>query len=198
MTGTLGHVVDIHNDPSSVNSTYRLYPNGSMSEDGYMFKGEKFSNLDDYFRSDTYKENPWKYQLVLPQQLSLTKDSAMDKYREKDGSVLYPYFVQGDMLYVPTKYTDSFVEAATLHGKHDVFLEVAFPKIIDMVFLGSNYTTDDVNLCTEWKRRIRGSDRFLYNCMRDQRNFGFIHPYKIFKHGFAQWSKHYDWLQTSL
>ena len=72
MTSSLGHVVDIHNDPSSVNSTYRLYPNGSMSEDGYMFKGEKFSNLDDFFRSDAYKENLWQgYQLALPQQLNL-------------------------------------------------------------------------------------------------------------------------------
>ena len=47
---------------------------------------------------------------------------------------------RGDMMYVPTKYTPLFAEAAALYGKYNVFLEAAVIKIIDMICRGSNYT----------------------------------------------------------
>jgi len=42
----------------------------------------------------------------------------------------FPAFTQSDMLLVPTRYTQAFVELATPHVQHETFLECAFPTII--------------------------------------------------------------------
>ncbi len=126
-------------------------------------------------------------------------DPESDPYRESDGSILFPPFAQADFMFVPTRYADEFEKAARLHAKYDIFLEVAYSKIIDMLVQKTNATTRDLDLCTIWAR-VRGNDQFMHMCYDQAKDknfkYGFIHPYKLFIHGYKQWASTYDWMNT--
>ena len=78
----------------------------------------------------------------------MAKDPASAKYRQGDGSLLFPSYSQSDFLFVPTKYSGEFAEAASLHLKHGVFLECVIPKIPDIIHQQTNAEVRVVKLCT--------------------------------------------------
>ena len=186
--------IDIHNDPTYWPLTYRMFKDGR-----FYYRKKMFPNLDTFFGSDVYKiDDTWVHHThALPEHLKLTKDTAMDKYRENDGSVLFPGRGRADIMYVPTKYTDAFAEAAALHGKYNVFLEVAVIKIIDMIFRGSNYTVHELPICQSTSEKTSGTYIFFRGCIDDQRSYGFIHPFKLGKNTYVNWSTAYDMAQSS-
>ena len=112
--------------------------------------------------------------------------------------IVYP-----DFLFIPTKYADAFAKAATLHIKHGVSLEVAYSKIVDLIVRGSSdddsgATVHNMDLCTTWFLR-RGSDKMMrMDCYSTEKNFGFIHPFKISQQGFSHWSSTYDKMQMNV
>jgi hypothetical protein len=79
--------------------------------------------------------------------------------------------------------------------KHGVWIESAYGTVVDMTCRKSNGTACQVGLCTTWLPR-RGDDRHMHDCVNDKKNnFGFIHPYKLGKQGYKEWSAKHDWLQ---
>ena len=121
-------------------------------------------------------------------------DTESKAFREDDGSVLFPPFVQADFLFVPTKYADAFANAAKLHLKHTVFLECAYNTVVGMTKMKTNATSRSVDLCTTWFPR-RGDNRHMHDCKAGKNNYGFIHPWKLGAQGYSHWSETYDWLQ---
>ena len=174
--------------------SYRAFADGHFED---FNKTKNYTEWQDLKESgDLYNwANYYNDRHVLEFQSKLAMDPASDPYREADGSILYPPFTQSDFLFVPTRYTDIFEKAATLHAKHDIFLEVAVNKIVDIVVQETNATTRNVDLCTDWWRR-RGKDLFMdlcYNRTKDGNfKYGFIHPFKLHFHGYEHWAKGYD------
>lgn len=126
---------------------------------------------------------------------SFVKDPDTESYLEEDGAMLIPSFVQADFLFVPMKYSSEFVPAAKLLVKHGVFLEIAFNKAVDMTRMKMNVTTRSMDLCTSWFAR-RGTPTMVYkDCYNKVQQFGVIHPMKLSRIGFKDWSFYNDWLQ---
>ena len=105
------------------------------------------------------------------------------KYREEVGSLLFPkyQYTQADFLFVPTRFSEEFAEAADLHLQHGVYLECAVPKIIDMVRQQSKGEAQVrvVELCTCRGGR-RGRPALMINDIcKPHGKFGIAHPVKI-------------------
>ena len=123
----------------------------------------------------------------------MAKDPKSEPYREDDGSLLF-YRDQADFAYVPTKYTDEFVKAGQLFLDHGVFIECAYPNVVDMVKRKTDAKVRVTDLCTSW-RGDRGKIMAMNKCRDNERNYGFIHPYKIIQRGFKSYSDVVDMLQ---
>jgi hypothetical protein len=105
-------------------------------------------------------------------------DPRSEKYREPDGSILFPSYTQADFLYVPTKLADDFSGIAKLLLEHNIWIECNFGKIVDELQQRANGTVRVVPLCTSWGKR-RGTISMLKNCIQPKRHHGVYHPYKI-------------------
>ena len=126
-------------------------------------------------------------------QVKMAKDPASAKYRQGDGSLLFPSYSQSDFLFVPTKYSGEFAEAASLHLKHRVFLECAIPKIVDIIRQQTNAEVRVVKLCTAWTRK-RGKPEMIDAKCKPKGKFGIAHPMKI-SGGLERFSEQMDRIQ---
>merc|ERR1712150_82080 len=130
-------------------------------------------------------------------QVALAKDPDSAMYRDEDGSIFFPGKAQSDFLFVPTKYADEFSTATNLNLKHNIWIECAFSTVVNMVRQQTkNMTVRSVPLCTRFDEN-RGTDKGMSMCRQMDRNFGFIHPYKIGINGYKKYSQTYDILQVS-
>ena len=124
----------------------------------------------------------------------MIQDPDMVKYQEEDGSHLFPAYVQADFLFVPTKYSDEFAEAARLHLKYSVFLECAMPKIVDMVVQQTSAEVPRlVRLCTWWSGK-RGHPDMYTKCL-GQGAIGTMHPQKMSFYGLGNYDYQMNLIQ---
>lgn len=178
-------------------TAYRIFA------DGHVENFDKTANATDVilYRKRGYLDNWWCYKHVpnvLNGQAQLAMDPESDPYREEDGSILFTPYTQADFLFMPTKYTDQFAKAAALHSKYEVHIEVAYSKIVDIITQkGTNVTARNVQLGTSWLGNYRDDYRFINRVLNEKRNYGFIHPYKIFRHGYEDWGKRFDMIHYS-
>lgn len=173
-------------------NAYRIFPDGHFED---FFKKHKYSSfydlksgvpLGDWF----HRDKAW----CIQGQVDLAKDPDSFRYRETDGSILFPPGAQADFFFVPTDYAEEFALAADLHLKHGIFIECAFNAIMHMVWMKTNATVRSVGLCTEWSPKYRGTVSSLSECLDKSRitPFGFIHPFKICENGYKSYDYYYD------
>lgn len=169
---------------------YRAFPDGHFEP---IDKNVSFESLDSMFRGRIRWYHAFK-PYCSGGQILLAQDPSSLKYRESDGSMLFPQNGQSDFMFVPTKYADQFAEAAELHLKHSIFIECAFPKVLDIICQRTSAETRGVKLCTSWPAEIRGSLEMIESCINGKASFGVVHPFKISK-GYKEFSHAYDQLQ---
>ena len=88
-----------------------------------------------------------------------------------------------------------FTEAAELHLKHNIFIECAFPKVVDMIQRKTKVAVCPLNLCTEWNNMTkRGSPEMIESCMSVSANFGLVHPFKM-SAGYKAYAEMFDMSQ---
>jgi len=177
---------------------YRMYPNGTVSSFDNSLSFGSFQDL--YAKVPLIPWGKYLQRYCNGAQMLLTKDPESAKFREKDGSMLFLSYTQADFLFVPTKYADLFAEAAELHSKHDVFLECAMSKIVDIVRQQANEQVNVrlVKLCTNFKG-IRGKLSMIPSCQTHngiQQSFGIVHPIKMNIYGYKGMDRIMDEIQT--
>ena len=185
--------------------SYRIFKDGHLED---YWKGNSYENIVDMYNNGFLEKwQPTYTDYCGVGQTHLAMDADSDRYREEDGSILFPRRVQADFLFVPTKFADEFAIAANLHLKHKIYIECAFNKVVDMVRSKTEKEEDadadvvrvrHVYLCTEWDRTIRGTGTEINNCIQneDVDSYGFYHPYKIGTNGRRKYSEFYDRLQS--
>ena len=105
---------------------------------------------------------------------------SLDKLREPDGSILFTGYGQSDFMFVPTHLADIFEEAATPHLKHGVWIECAFPKVLDNVIQRTQTQHRMIPLCTSWDYgTIRDKKQMVKSCIDSPEPYGILHPFKI-------------------
>ncbi len=141
--------------------SYRIFP------DGHLENFEKTRTFDDI--QTMYTEQPLRSWGWTPSprcgigQTKMAKDPKSEPYREPDdGSLLIQSFGQADFMYVPTKYTDEFVKAGQLHLDHGIFIECAYPNVVDMVRRKTDAQIRVTDLCTNWTGGMRGSIQAMH------------------------------------
>jgi len=112
---------------------------------------------------------------------------------------LFASFTQADFLvFVPTKYSKEFAEAARLHLKHQVFLECSLPQIVDM---GRQQTHAPevrvVKLCTTF-HTMRGLEFMASSQFQNEGIIGLVHPLKLSKVGYNAFEREMDSFQCGL
>lgn len=170
---------------------YRIFPDGHLEN---FDKTAKFPDIGTLYRDLPLIQ--WFHTLAEyggKGQTRLAMDPASQPYREKDGSILFSPYAQSDFLFMPTKYADEFANAAQLHLKHGIWIESAYSTVVDMVRRKTGGKSHTVNLCTHWERR--GTESAMAECINSEKNYGFIHPYKLSNAGFRKWSETYDLMQ---
>jgi Protein of unknown function, DUF288. len=179
--------------------SYRIFPDGHLED---FLKTASFHSIEDMYHNLPLKQWPVTMSSCCGQgQTELAKDPESAMYREKDGSILFSRFLQSDALFVPTKYADEFARAAELHLKHKIWIECSVNTVVDMVQQRTNATLRYVKLCTNWKPDVRGTKEFIKRCIdRSSKDdsgihFGFIHPYKLGRHGYMEYDLAYEQLQ---
>ena len=175
-------------------SSYRIFPDGHLED---FRKTKSFNSINELV--DGVPLEKWDH-YTQPfcgiGQTELAKDPDSARYREEDGSILFPPFAQADFMFVPTEHAEEFAMAAELHLKHGIWIECAFNTITDMVRRQTNVTVRSTHLCTEFGED-RGTGIAIAKCRNDgERNYGFIHPYKIGGNGYKGYSRTYDILQA--
>ena len=119
--------------------SYRIFPNGTFADFNKTVFGADintlFDNVPNFYHRWGLVRQPYcaGSRRQGKGNILLANDTDSAKYQEDDGSILFPSFTQADFLFVPTKYSEEFAEAARLHLKHQVFLECSLPQIVDMV-----------------------------------------------------------------
>jgi len=159
--------------------SYRLWPNGTFADFNKTLFGESIGTLIKGVPNFYNKWGMLHRGICSGGQIRMAKDPDSAKYREEDGSLLFPSYTQADFLLVPTKYSELFAEAARLHLKHGIYLECSLPKIVDMI---RQQTTSAgvrvVKLCTSWAGR-RGKPGMSRTVCRPRGEAGIVHPMKI-------------------
>jgi len=161
---------------------YRLFPNGTFADFNKTIFGSSHDALVDgvpnfYARWKTLGE-------CSRSQIPMVKDPMSARYREYDGSILFPSYTQADFLFVPTKYAEEFAQAARLHLKYEVHLECSLAKIVDMIRQQTGAGVRQVNLCTTWGGK-RGQPTMLQVCRKQKRKnpkigvITVVHPIKL-------------------
>jgi len=89
---------------------------------------------------------------------------------------------------VPTKYAESFAEAAKLHLKHKVWIECAFGTIVDILRRQLDAPVRLVKLCTLYNQnwRLRNQFRLLKTCASSPT--AIMHPFKIMERYEKYWN----------
>jgi hypothetical protein len=172
-----------HDRERAARLSYRLFPNGTYADYNKTIYSE---NMDTLFANITYFYNNWemlKRRECAGAQVKLAADPAVTKYREEDGSLLFPKYTQADFLFVPTRFSEEFAEAADLHLKHGVYLECAVPKIVDMIRQQSKREDEVqvrvVELCTCWGGRRARPASMINDLCKHHGKIGIAHPVKI-------------------
>jgi hypothetical protein len=174
--------------------SYRIYPNGTVCAFNKVLCQPSVKEL--YRELPLY---PWgmttKGYCGVSQQ-ELASDEEIFPYHEDDGSLLFSSFTQSDFLHIPTRYAEEFEKLASLFLKHNVIHECAWGTIVDMIRKKYNATVRLTMLCTSWGPKRRGKKALRERCLRDNVDYGVLHPFKIgFKeNGF----KGYDWAFDSV
>ena len=172
---------------------YRIFSDGHAED---IHKTMSYPNVTEFYNSGNLATWYLPMPGCLQGQSSLAMDPESDPYRDEDGSIVFPPFLQADFMLIPKKYSDEFIKAAAIHSKHDVYMECAYGSIVDMMKRKSDVTVRDTNLCTTF-RGYRGGDVMNSKCYFGDMSFGISHPWKISVHGYHHWSGSYDWMQTS-
>jgi hypothetical protein len=188
---------DIDRRKGLAQNSFTIHPNGTYSKvDGTSY--ETFDQL-------VVSLKVWHWWTTADTYRLLMDDPDFEKYLEDDGSLLVPrpYYGKADVVYIPMKYADEYIEAAKLMLKYKIFLETGFSKIVDMIRQttteqNSNTTSDDIvvgiPIFTTWGgQNVRNSLRmFMFS------NFptSVIHPFKLSK-GYKNWNYAFEWMTTS-
>ena len=129
------------------------------------------------------------------------------RYQDSDGMIHFPGGTQSDFLYVPVRVAPEFAHAARLHLQDPpVFLECAFPTVVDMILKTTNTTVSYINLCTTYENFVRGSPmmilqcvnvtnepRGVLDCVKTSEPTGLYHPFKI-RRGLEVWNDMFDFV----
>ena len=103
--------------------------------------------------------------------------------------MIFPSFTQADFLFIPTKYADTFSLASRLHAKHGIWLEIAIPKIIDMIRQKyKGVRTRTLKLCTSFEHKRKYPFRLMDYCNGYKVVIGGLHPAKIDKNSTLDYS----------
>lgn len=183
--------------------SYRIYPNGTFSDLNKTVFGD-INTLWDKVPNfvggwDMVKKSYCAGSAVSGiGNMAMAKDIDSAKYREEDGSIIFPSYTQADFLFVPTKYSDEFAEAARLHLKHEVWLECALPQIVDMIRQQTNaLPVHVVKLCTTF-HPVRGKEFMASRKCRNKGSIGVVHPLKLGKVGYDAFERVMDSFQFGL
>lgn len=158
--------------------TYRMFPDGHVET---IDKKESFDSFDAMDKSLNLSTSwpSYKKDYCSGNQMALTKDPNSTNYQDEDGSILFLPFSQSDFMFVPTTCANVFAEAARLFVEHRIFLECAFPTVVDIVQRKTNISVRAISLCTDFRREFRGSPEFLETCLHSDQAVGMIHPVKL-------------------
>ncbi|GFH62185.1 hypothetical protein CTEN210_18661 [Chaetoceros tenuissimus] len=158
---------------------YKIFTNGTISD---IEKHRFFQNSNQFYADYLSKTKYTFYRKYLPNQIKLTSDPDAKIFLESDGSMIFPAFTQADFLFVPTKYADTFSLASKLHAKHGIWLEIAIPKIVDMIRQKhEGVRTRTLRLCTVWFRKRKYPFQMKDHCLGSKVVIGGLHPAKIDK-----------------
>ena len=177
--------------------SYTLHPGGWFSKiDGTYTKSSKRLKA-------TLRSWPWT-DSCMKGFLSVYKDPKTRQYGylEEKGNFLVPPFGQSDFMLISTSLADEFSRAAQLMLDHQVFLECAVPKIVDLLARVAKARTRRVSLCTEWRKHTRakrGTLAMIEACTSTRpATFAVFHPYKLNQHGLRNWSQTFDWVSYGI
>jgi hypothetical protein len=165
---------------------YSIFGNGTICDIG---KRRFFQNWEQFYVDYLSKTRYTYYKMYLPNQIALTKDPDAKQFLENDGSMIFPAFTQADFLFVPTKYADTFSLASRLHAKHGIWLEIAIPKIVDMIRQKhKGVRTRTIKLCTLFKNKRKYPFQLKDYCHGYKVVIGGLHPAKIDKNSPSDYS----------
>jgi hypothetical protein len=176
---------------------YRMYPNGTVSSFDNSLSFGSFRDL--YSQVPLIPFGIYLQGYCSGAQMKLTQDPESAKFLEQDGSMLFLSYTQADFLLVPTKYADLYAKAAELHSKHNVFLECAMSKIVDMVRQQADEKVNIrlVKLCTSFIGH-RGKASMIPWCKtrnNQEQSFGVVHPIKMNSYGYKDLDRIMDEIQ---
>ena len=172
-----------HDREQAARLSYRLFPNGTYADYNKTMYAENLNTLLANITGFYDNWNMLNRRECAGAQVKLAADPAVTKYQEDDGSLLFPKYTQADFLFVPTRFSEEFAEAADLHLKHGVYLECAVPKIVDMI--RQQLKTEEevqvrvVELCTCWGGRRGRPASMINDLCKPHGKFGIAHPVKI-------------------
>ncbi len=121
---------------------------------------------------------------ILPGAFELAKDERFSQYFDKDGTFPFIPIGRSDFLYVPTRFTSFFSPLADLMTEKKIFLESAFPVLVDETKRKFNASVLELNLC-------QGEIAYIPHCLRGQLQQHLFHPIKMA--GYVEfWDKCFD------
>ena len=180
---------------------YRIFPDKHFesSDKTKTFQSfEEWHYAESLSSSDCEWQQPGKDHCSIGQ-LSMATDlsPSLDKIREPDGSILFARSGQSHFMFVPTHLVDIFEEAATPHLKHGVFIECAFPKVLDHLIQRTQTQYRRIPSCTKFASdiRIRGKMQVVESCIESKDPSGILYPFKISKNGLETYNWMYDRMQ---
>ncbi|CAJ1970342.1 unnamed protein product [Cylindrotheca closterium] len=157
-------------------SSHRVFPNGTITDADKTIFVSSSKELMEKVPDLHGNWNEWLHSYCAPGQQQMAMDPEFAKYLEPDGSAWFPLHTQSDFLMVPTKYAGEFAQAANLHLKHNIWIECAHAKIVDILREKSKAPVRLVRLCTGFGAS-RGSWKSLETCKSE--NVAVFHPFKI-------------------
>ena len=174
-------------------ASYRMFSDGRVET---IDKKRQFDSFAEMHSTVPLRKWPhYNHPHCTGGQQELTRDPESLRYHEEDGSMLFLPFMQSDFMFVPLACVDEFTEAAELHLRHNIFIECAFPKVVDMVQRKTNVAVRPLNLCTEWNNMTkRGSPEMIESCMSVSATFGLVHPFKM-SAGYKAYAEMFDMSQ---
>ena len=174
--------------------SYKIRPDGTfVKQNGYQTNNtnELLESLNDW----------WHHPACLSSLSSVAHDPRSHRYRDdQDGSFMVPIKGQSDFFYVPMSLADAFIDAAQLLVDHNVFLECAFPTVVDMLLRNASYSGASVReakLCTTWDVNLRGTLEMMDHCGLRPEQIDVLHPFKMKQHGYRTWGNTFDKLAST-
>eukprot|EP01084_Bolivina_argentea_P268004 455101_1 len=139
----------------------------------------------------------WKTEWGIKAMQNAEKDVniPLDDIRIDNGEIQWFPIGLSDFAYVPFEARDIFISIGEWLGKHNVFLEIAFPMAIGNLHIKHGFEIQQLTLCTSEGQERHNPYKMYQKCKVDGRwPFGLIHPVKMGKHtvNFTEWDK---WLQ---